>query len=268
MGSVKVENLALGYEGPHVLQGIDLQVAPATVLALVGPNGAGKTTLLRALARQLRPREGIVYVEGRDVWQQSVGQMARQVGLVPQQEEGQWPLTVAQVVALGRTPHRGWFLPLTVEDRAVVDRILEQTDLAALRDRPITALSGGELRRVLIARALAQEPRVLLLDEPTASLDLRFQGHILGLVRDLAHRRELAVVVSIHDLNLAGLYADRIALVAQGRLWAVGTPAEVLTPERLSQAYGVPVTVVPHPVYGTPLVVPALERDRIPRPSG
>ncbi|MCE1254348.1 MAG: ABC transporter ATP-binding protein, partial [Anaerolineae bacterium] len=160
------------------------------------------------------------------------------------------------MVALGRAPHRGWLLPLTGHDREIINRMLELLEITHLKDRPITELSGGEQQRVILARVLTQEPSVLILDEPTAHLDLKHQVNILGLVRQLAHREKLNVIISLHDLNLAALYADRLALLSQGELLAVGSPAEVLTSEQLSRVYGVPVLVSRHPVTGAPLVLP------------
>ncbi|MGQ9554652.1 MAG: ABC transporter ATP-binding protein [Anaerolineae bacterium] len=256
MSTLEAQGLTLGYKGRAVLQDLRLATRPGSVLALAGPNGAGKTTLLRALARLLRPHAGTVLLDGRDVWTLSERETARRLGLVPQGEASDWPLTVEQVVALGRAPHRGWFLPYSTSDRIAVDAALEQTGLAPLRQRLLAELSGGERQRVLIARALAQQPQVILLDEPTAHLDLRYQGAVLGLSRRLAHECGLAVVMSLHDLNLAALYADRMALIADGGLVAEGAPDAVLTPDHLQRAYGVPVAVGRHPVYGTPLVMP------------
>jgi iron complex transport system ATP-binding protein len=242
-----------------VLHDLQLAVCPGSVLALAGPNGAGKTTLLRALARLLRPLHGAVLLDGRDVWSLSERETARSLGLVPQYESSDWPLTVEQVVTLGRASHRGWFMPYGVADHDAVEGALAQTGLGALRERSLNELSGGERQRVLIARALAQQPQTILLDEPTAHLDLRYQGAVLGLVRRLAHEAGLAVVMSLHDLNLVALYADRVALIADGGLVAEGVPEVVLTAAHLEHAYGVAVTIGRHPAYGTPLVMPALE---------
>jgi iron complex transport system ATP-binding protein len=147
------------------------------------------------------------------------------------------------------------------QDRAVVQQALEQTGLTYLRQRRLTELSSGQQQRVILARVLAQQPQVLLLDEPTSHLDIKYQSQILGQVRGLAHRQALTVVVSLHDLNLAALYADQLALLGEGRLQAVGSPTQVLTQDRLSQVYGVPVAVTRHPLYGTPLVIPAIDRE-------
>ena len=178
--------------------------------------------------------------------------------MAPQANGSSWPVTVEQAVALGRAPHRGWLLPFTAKDKAAIRRALEQTGLGNLRERLVTELSGGEKQRVVLARVLAQEPQVLLLDEPTSHLDLKYQSEILGLVQRLAHQQWLTVVISLHDLNLAALYADRLALLGAGQLLAVGPPAEVLTAERLTQVYEVPIVVTRHPLYSTPLVMPAI----------
>jgi len=253
-------NLTCAYDDRIVLEGLSLAAQPGEVLGLIGPNGVGKTTLLRALARLLRPREGVVLLGDRDLWRIAPRSVARALSLAPQSNPN-WPLTVEQVVALGRAPHRGWLLPLSARDREAIERALERTGLVALRDRLVTELSGGEQKRVVLARALGQEPGVLLLDEPTAHLDLKYQIGILELVQRLAHQDRLTVVVTMHDLNLAALYADRLALLVDGRLLARGAPEAVLTATNLTEAYGVPVIVSEHPLYGTPLVTPLLDGD-------
>lgn len=252
------EELTCGYAGRTVIENLCLQARAGEVMALIGPNGAGKSTLLRAMARLLRPRGGRVLFADRDLWRLHPREVARRVGMSPQGENPA-PITVERMVALGRAPHRGWLLPLTAADRTVVDQALERTGLTGLRERSLDELSGGERQRAILARVLAQAPQVLLLDEPVSHLDLRYQSEILGLVRRQAHEEGLTVVVSLHDLNLAALCADRIALLREGGLVSVGPGAEVLTAERLSEVYGVPIVVAAHPVYGTPLVLPAME---------
>src|SRR5262249_59305615 len=160
---------------------------------------------------------------------------------------------------VGRAPHRGWLLPYSEHDRQTIEQVLVQTDLQELRQRLVTELSGGEQRRVIVARALAQEPQVLLLDEPTAYLDLRYQTEFLALIRRLAQRDGMAVVVTLHDLNHAALCATRVALLAHGTLAASGPPEAVLTPDCLAPVYGVAVVVTRHPVYGTPMVAPVFD---------
>jgi iron complex transport system ATP-binding protein len=260
MTTLEARDLTCAYNGQPVLSDLSLAVHAGQVLALIGPNGAGKTTLLRAMARLLRPRKGMLLLGDQQVWQLSPRAVARRLALAPQSNSDTWPLTVEQVVALGRAPHRGWFLPFSTRDREVVQQAMRRTGLEHLRQRLVTQLSGGEQRRVLLARTLAQEPEILLLDEPTAHLDLKYQTEILELVRQLAHRDGLAVVITLHDLNQAALCADRLALLAEGRLLAVGESEEVLVPSYLTQAYGVPVVVTRHPLYGTPMVTPVVRR--------
>jgi len=256
MTRLEARDLTCAYDRHTVLHDLSLTVQPGEILALLGPNGAGKTTLLRALARLLRPRAGTVLLDGENIWRLRPRMVARRLALAPQSEGMSSPVTVEQAVALGRAPHRGWLLPYTTRDRQVIEQVLAQTDLQALRHRLITELSGGEQRRVILARALAQEPQVLLLDEPTTHLDLRYQTELLGLIRRLAQHDGIAVVVTLHDLNHAALCATRVALLAHGTLVAMGHPEAVLTPDCLSQVYGVTVVVTRHPVYGTPLVAP------------
>jgi iron complex transport system ATP-binding protein len=258
MTGLEAADLDAGYRGRAVLRDVSLAVRPGEVLALLGPNGSGKTTLLRALARLLEPARGCVRLDGVDLWSRGPRWAARQAALAPQNRPADWPLTVSEAVALGRAAHRGWVAALTADDRAAVDRALARLDLVGLRDRPVTELSGGEGQRVVLARALAREPRALLFDEPTAHLDLRHQVELLDLLRRLSRTDGLAVVLALHDLNQAAAWADRLALLDGGQLRAAGPPAEVLTPALIGDVYGVRVSVTTHPVHGGPLVTPVV----------
>ena len=249
-----------GKAGDHtVLEDFSLVAEPGTVTALLGSNGAGKSTALRALARLLRPRAGTVTLDGRDVWQLPQRTFVRHVAFVPQTEAVAWPMTVEHAVLLGRVPHRGWLLPYTAEDREALSTALRQVDLEALRDRSLDSLSGGERRRALLARALAQDAEVLLLDEPGAHLDLRHQVELFDLLARLARERGAAVVLSLHDLNLASLFADRAVLLSEGRILAQGLCQEVLTPDLLRRTFGIPVETVPHPRHGISMIFPVPE---------
>ncbi len=239
MTQLVARDLTLAYKHRAVIEHVSLAVSGGSVLGLIGPNGAGKTTILRALAGLSQPRCGSVLLNDRDVTRMSAAGRARQIGLVPQGERHAWALTVGEMTLLGRAAHRGWLLPFSAADHAAVARALSQAGLLPLRGRSLDCLSGGERQRALIARALAQEPTVLLLDEPTANLDLRYQIEILSLVRQLASERKLAVVIAIHDLTLAARYCDCLALLSGGSIFASGTPPSVLTPENLMSVFGV-----------------------------
>lgn len=236
---IKASQLALGYNGHTVVNDLDLTVSPGEIVGLLGPNGTGKTTILRALAGLLKPKCGTALIHDQDVNAMSPLLRARYIGLVPQNEAYVWPLTVEEIVMLGRAPHRGWLLPLSENDRSMVERALDITELQDLRDRPIGKLSGGERQRVRIARALAQEPEVLLLDEPTANLDIHHQVQVLKLVRELVEKRQLTAIIAIHDLALAARYSDRLVLVNEGRAYAVGSVEHVLTTDNIREVFGV-----------------------------
>lgn len=268
MSTIEARNLTCGYDQRKVLESLSLSAGRSEVLVLLGPNGAGKTTLLRALARSLRPMAGTVLLENQDLWTLPADQSARQIALMPQSERRDWPLTVEESIQLGRAPHRGWYLPFNDQDRQIVQSALASTGLLELRNRTITELSGGEWRRMLFARSLAQQAKVLLLDEPTAGLDLKYQHEVLRLVSDLAKSRDLTVIVALHDLNHASLYGTRLAVVTDHTIVAMGTPQEVMTVDLIERVYGVHVTIVPHPVYGTPLVVPLVEMPLTDRENG
>ncbi|WMX47370.1 heme ABC transporter ATP-binding protein [Streptomyces roseicoloratus] len=236
-----------------VLDGVTVGVRAGEVLALVGPNGAGKSTLLAALAADLAPTAGEVRIGGRAASGWTAGELALRRAVLPQSAELSFPFPVAEVVRMGRAPWAG--TARTDEDAAAVAEALAATETAGFAGRPFSALSGGERARVALARVLAQRTGLLLLDEPTAALDLRHQELVLHVCRERA-AAGAAVVVVLHDLGLAAAHADRIAVLHGGRIAAAGPPAEVLDAEVLSEVYRRPVEVFPHPRTGAPLVLP------------
>jgi iron complex transport system ATP-binding protein len=254
---ITVDDVTVTLGGTRILGDLSLSVAEGSFLALVGPNGAGKTTLLRAVNGLVDPSEGEVRLDGAAVAGLSARELARRVSTVPQETHLGFDFDARSVVEMGRTPHRSRFGG-TDEGAEAVERALDRTETAALADRPVGELSGGERQRVLLARSLAQDTPVLLLDEPTASLDINHQLATLSLVRELVREGRTAVA-AIHDLDLAARFCDRMALLADGELLAVGPPSEVLTSDRLAAAYGVPTAVTENPVTGTPTVT-ALEQ--------
>ena len=243
--------------GHRIVDGVDLTAPLGSVTAVIGPNGAGKSTLLRGLTGLL-PARGSVVFEGQDVVAMSRRQRARTVAMVEQEARAEIGVTVAQAVDLGRTPHRSlWGLDGWGGDehahRGAVDNALKRAGVEAFIDRDLGSLSGGEAQRVHLARALAQEPQVLVLDEPTNHLDIAAQLHTLGLVQELA-ASGITVLAALHDLNLAASFCDQIVVLAHGRVRAAGSPAAVLTPELIRSTYGVEVDVVAHPRTGRPLI--------------
>jgi iron complex transport system ATP-binding protein len=259
---LELHSLYASYNGKNVLEDITLQVQPGEVLALIGPNGAGKTTLIRTASGVLRPKAGKVFASGEDIFQLPPHLRASRLAVVPQARLLPPSFTVYETVLLGRTPYLGWIGKPNQQDRKRVNWALEKTYTADLAGRSIGQLSGGEQQRVLLARALAQDTPILLLDEPTAHLDLRHQSGLLNLVQELAHEQRLAVLMALHDLNLVALYSDRVALLVDGCLKTTGSPEDVLTAGYLSESYQVPLSVTVHPEYGTPLILPD---GRIPR---
>ena len=241
-------------EDQPVLENIDLRLDAGEVLALIGPNGAGKSSLLRVAAGVLRPAAGQVLLNGGDLAALAPRQRARHIAVVPQ--DGPIPngLFVREMVSLGRTPYARLLLGPTGRDRQAVDWALEATGIQGLADRFVDELSGGERQRVILARALAQQPRLLLLDEPTANLDLHHQVAMLELVRGLSREHGLAVLAAVHDLQLAALYCDRVALLGAGQIISQGAPETVLTAPLLLETFGQRVVLSAHPTHGVPLV--------------
>ena len=249
---LSISGLRVRLGGKTVLDGLDLSVGAGEFVGLIGPNGAGKSTLLRS-ALGLLPHEGAVLLDGADIATLSARDRAEKAAYLAQEREIAWAVPVETVVALGRAPHRRGFAALGPSDHAIVDEAMRRMDVAAFRGRLATELSGGEKARVLTARALAQDTPLLLADEPTAGLDPSHQIALMRVFGDLAASGR-GVIASLHDLGLAARWCSRLVLVARGRVVAEGPPAEVLTPERLRDIYG--VTAFLAEANGAPVILP------------
>lgn len=256
---LSVRSLNLAYDHKVVLHDFNLELACGELVGLIGPNGSGKTSLIRALSGVLPATSGEIMIQGQALASLSEGERARHIAVVPQSAMLPPAFSVFECVALGRTPHLSWLGKLGAQDLEHVQAAMRATEIETLGQRRAGELSGGEQQRVLLARAIAQDCPILLLDEPTAHLDLHHQVALLELMRRLAREKQLAVLVAMHDLNLASLYADRLVLLVEGRLRASGAPSEVLTAEILQAAYQVPLQVHPNPRHGSPWVVLAQE---------
>ncbi|MFC7405400.1 ABC transporter ATP-binding protein [Georgenia alba] len=253
---LRAERISLAYDGDLVVKDLDLQVPDGRVTAVVGPNGCGKSTLLRALSRLMRPRSGVVLLDGEAVHSRAAKEVAQVIGILPQQATAPEGITVADLVGRGRYPHQGWFRRWTSTDDAVVRAALEATETLDLAQRRVEELSGGQRQRVWIAMALAQDPDVLLLDEPTTYLDVAHQIDVLELLHEQNRSRGTTVVMVLHDLNLASRYADHLVVMADGQVLATGDPSEAITEDLVQRAFGLAARVVPDPVTGSPMVVP------------
>lgn len=241
-------NLSGGYETAMVIREVNLTLAPGEWLSLVGANGSGKSTLLKLMNRILQPAQGTVLLDGRAIHRQPPQEVARSLALLPQQQGVPAGLNVKQLVSLGRSPHQSWWQwELTAKDEQKVQAAMEATQIDQFGDRPVEQLSGGERQRAFLSMALAQDPKVLLLDEPTTYLDLRYQLQLLELLKQL-NQKGLAIITILHDVNLAARYSHRIALLHQGNIWAVGSPTQVLTSDHLAQVLGIEVTIIDTPV--------------------
>ncbi|WP_428949894.1 ABC transporter ATP-binding protein [Streptomyces sp. cg35] len=255
---VDVDALTVDISGARLVQDVTLRAGSGQFVGLVGPNGSGKSTLLRCVYRALRPTAGMVRLDGEDLLSLSARESARRLAALPQEAVAEFDFTVAEVVAMGRLPHQGAVARTTDEDRRTCRAALEGVGAGHLADRGFLTLSGGEKQRVLIARALAQQPRVLVLDEPTNHLDIAQQLEVLALVR----AGGLTVLTALHDLNLAALHCDLIHVIDAGRIVASGAPHDVLTPELLADVFKVRAHRVPHPATGAVQLL----FDRLPSP--
>lgn len=251
---IEIRQAALHYDSIEVLKGVSAQIAQGEFFVIIGPNGAGKTSLLKTISGLSPLQGGDILVHGRTVKSYSSKELARIMAMVPQHVNVDFPFTVAETVLMGRYPHMS---VLAVEGKRDLEQArlaMEFTEVSHLADRRLSQLSGGELQRVTIARAICQQPEVLLLDEPTASLDPAHQLRIMDLMARFREMQQVTVVMVSHDLNLAATYADRVMLLENGRVVKVGTPAEVLTRDILTSSYGCRLHVDQHPLLGTPRV--------------
>jgi iron complex transport system ATP-binding protein len=255
MRAFTVENISFGYEpGADVLRNVSFTVNSGEFLSIVGPNGSGKTTLLRLLDRILIPNLGTILLGRTNFQKLSRSDIAKRIAFVPQNGSLQFPFTVYEVVLMGRSPHIRGAAFESHRDREIARLTMEQTDVAHLADQPITRLSGGERQRALIARALAQEPDIILLDEPNAHLDIAHQLEVFRIIKQLNTQAGLTVVSVSHDLNLAATFSDRIAMLMNGELTALGPPREVFTEEKINAVFRTRVLIDDHPSVDAPRV--------------
>ena len=255
--TLELRDVSMGYANLIVLNNVTLELIPGEVLAVIGPNGVGKSTLVRVASGMLPPLSGRVGINGADLGDMPAGERAKAVSVVPQATSLPPSFRALDVVLMGRTPYLNWFESESEQDHELAAAAMERTETWEMADRPIEELSGGEQQRLLIARALAQAASIMLLDEPTAHLDLRHQDRVLGLVRSLAREQGLAVLLALHDLNLVSRFADRVVLLSDGRVKRSGSPQEVLDSELLAEVYGIRIQVVTNPLDGGPLVLSA-----------
>ena len=254
MATMAASGLTCGYDARAVLREVSLAIGAGDMTGIVGPNGSGKTTLVRALTGLLAPQAGSVTLDGRPLAEWSWRDRARKIAVLPQQLELSFPFTVAEFVRMGRYPHRE--SSSGAEDEAAVAAAMAATGSEELAARRVTELSGGEAQRVQLAQALAQQPAILILDEPTSHLDISHQVDILDRLRRLNRETGLTVVMILHDLNLAADYCERIVMLHAGRVACEGTPDAVFTFARIEEVYRTVVLVNPHPVTGRPHIYP------------
>jgi iron complex transport system ATP-binding protein len=254
--TLEAKNLALSYDGQPVIHELGLSIPHGKTTVIVGANACGKSTLLRGIARLMRPDAGVVELDGRDIRSLPTKEVAQVVGILPQSPNAPEGITVSDLVGRGRYPHQGWFRQWSAEDDRIVRDALVVTSTLELADRRVEQLSGGQRQRVWIAMALAQDPDILLLDEPTTFLDVAHQLEVLDLLLQLNRERGTTVAMVLHDLNLAARYADNLVLMAHGGVIASGLPAEVITQQLVKTAFGLDARIVSDPVAGSPMVVP------------
>jgi iron complex transport system ATP-binding protein len=251
-----IKEMSVSYGPRRVLHNVSLYVHPGEVLSLIGPNGAGKSTLIRATSGVIPLQGGTVDVNGNDYLSFSTMKRARYLAVVPQAVSLPPAFTVWETVLLGRTPYLNFLGQVSKRDEEIARSALQKVDALNLTERRVGELSGGEQQRVLLARALAQSTPVLLLDEPTVHLDLQYQVSLMETILTLVHTENLAVLIALHDLNLAARYSNRVVLLVDGEVKAAGTTQQVMTAEIISMAYHLPVQVIPHPFADVPLVLP------------
>ncbi len=268
MIKLEMQNVCLGYGHKVVLGDITLRVMPGEMAGLIGPNGSGKSTIIKALSRVIAPHSGKILLDGQAIAGIPRKKLACLLGVVPQMPLLPSTFTAFDVVVMGRNPHLGLFQHEGIKDWAIAWQAMEKTATQSLAERRVNELSGGEIQCLLIARVLAQETQVILLDEPTANLDIGRQVEILDLIRQLSREKNLTVLAALHDLNLAAQYCSRLLLLNNGRVHAEGTPGEVITAQNIRDVYGAEDCVYTHPVNGLPVVLLDANGRQPARPGG
>ncbi len=255
MVEIEARHLSLGYSRHPVMRDITFKASPGEMVGLIGPNGSGKSTIIKALSRLIRPAAGEILVGGKNIDVIPRRQLARLVGVVPQLPLLPSAFTAFEIVLMGRNPHLGLFQAESRSDWAIARQAMVKTGTEPLMNRYVNELSGGEIQSLLIARVLVQETGAILLDEPTANLDIGRQVEILDLMKNLCREGSLTVIAALHDLNLAAQYCDRLLLIHEGHIQAQGTPAEVITDANIKLVYGAENCVYTHPLNGLPAVL-------------
>ncbi len=249
---LKIKDVEFSYASVPVLKDVCIELAESEMLGVVGPNGAGKSTLIRCIDRILVPQKGSIVLDGRDIKELRLLELAKKMGYIPQSTSQIFPATVFDTVLMGRRPHLGW--RSSEKDTEKVLEMLQMLNIEEFAMRDINELSGGQQQKVFIARALTQEPDVLLLDEPTSNLDIRHQLEVMDIIKNIVIEKELSAIMAIHDLNLASRYADRIVMMNSGKIFSAGDPVSVLTPTNIKRVYGVEAEVNNN--NGRPYIVP------------
>lgn len=262
MIELEMQNVSLGYNHQPVLKDITLKASPGKMVGLIGPNGSGKSTIIKALSRIIHPCSGRILLNGKDISRIPRRELALLVGVVPQMPLLPSTFTALEIVLMGRNPHLGLFQSEGQRDWTIAWRAMGQTATQPLANRRVNELSGGEIQCLLIARVLVQETKVILLDEPTANLDIGRQVEILDLIKNLCVGNNLTVLAALHDLNLAAQYCDRLFLINEECIHAEGTPVEVITDRNIKEVYGAENCVYTHPVNGLPTVLLSANRNK------
>ena len=254
--TLKIENVECCYGSKRILNDINFEASSGDFIGLIGPNGSGKTTLLRGISRILKPRVGTILLDGRDVYSLEAKEVAKKIAVVPQDTTAPFLFTALEIVLMGRTAHLKWLEREGKKDYAIAKNAMKITNIWHLSDRIFTELSSGEKQQILIARALTQTPKVLLLDEPTTHLDINHQVEILDLIKKLSEKEKLTIIAIFHDLNLAAQYCDHLILLNQGEIESIGSPEVVLTPENIKRVYHAEVLVKRHPITNSFYLIP------------
>ena len=256
---IELKEISLAYGKNEVVHKVSFEVERGSFVGLVGPNGSGKSTIIKSLSRVMQPTHGEINIRGQNITKIKQKDLALLVSVVPQSPLLPSAFTAFEIVLMGRNPHMGFFEYENEEDMAIVEDAMSKTDTLRFKDRRISELSGGEIQSVVIARALAQQTELIILDEPTAALDVSRQIDVLNFMRQHCKEHNMTIVTAIHDLNLASHYCDRLILIKKGRVFCEGIPSQVITNENLAEVYGQGSYVYPHPYSGLPAVLPMVE---------